>query len=634
VDLIGLSEPTEASAGQLAYSALKRGTDEASDAAEKKRAEEFALAKTLLVDIAKVDAGQFTELEDALANEREGQVTAIVNGINSAIRENLNIQRWWTQDRDFDLLVEAREQELAFTIRDRTASKYSFKERSQGLRFFLSYFVQLTAHRLKNTVPDVLLLDEPDAYLSSVGQQDLLRVLQDYASPEAGGPRSQVIYVTHSPFLIDKNAPHRIRVLDKGADDEGTRVVKDAARNRYEPLRSSLGAYVAETAFIGGKNLFVEGAGDQILLSGLAAHLAHRNRTTYGGLNLNEVTVVASGGADGIPYLVYLARGRDTVKPACVALLDGDASGRQAETVLKRGEARKKRVLKDEYILRLDVWAEGHELELEPGVRVEEIEDLLPLDIARRAALNHLARFVDISEVNPSTFTVEHISAELAANGGKIWEALTSAFGKTFPDEHLEKAGLAREVIGLLGIDGDVEGAELLRRRFSLLLTHLADMLEDALIEEERSRTDDRLKRAVRNFNRDHPTGIKKPAARRLLREIESALDDSDHVDDLRARAHAISRDFGLDNLTEENVPRFDEFREGIRAFSSVDRIAYQDDASRDPAAALLTAPVRLSAEEPSAHDAALVVQTPSPVASPAMQTGLADESEPHVPVS
>lgn len=60
--------------------------------------------------------------------------------------------------------------------------------------------MQLTAHRLRNAKPDILLLDEPDAFLSSVGQQDLMRVLHDYAIPEDGGQQSQVIYVTHSPF--------------------------------------------------------------------------------------------------------------------------------------------------------------------------------------------------------------------------------------------------------------------------------------------------------------------------------------------------------------------------------------------------------------------------------------------------
>lgn len=198
--LFGFPEGTDAAAvGKAVLPALSQGTGKTSSEAEKKRLAEYELARTLLVDIAKVDQSTFVDLEDAIAGEREGQVAAIVGGINAAIRENLNIQRWWTQDRDFDLLVEAREQEIAFTIQDRTASKYSFGERSQGLRFFLSYFVQLTAHRLNNPIADILLLDEPDAFLSSVGQQDLLRVLHEYALPENGGPNNQVVYVTHSP---------------------------------------------------------------------------------------------------------------------------------------------------------------------------------------------------------------------------------------------------------------------------------------------------------------------------------------------------------------------------------------------------------------------------------------------------
>jgi predicted ATP-dependent endonuclease of OLD family len=97
-------------------------------------------------------------------------------------------------------------------------------------------------------------MDEPDAYLSSQAQQDLLKVFDLFANPESGSHLThpiQVFYVTHSPFLIDKNHAERIRVLQKGNEDEGTRVVKDAAKNHYEPLRSSIGAYVGETAFIG-----------------------------------------------------------------------------------------------------------------------------------------------------------------------------------------------------------------------------------------------------------------------------------------------------------------------------------------------------------------------------------------------
>lgn len=584
-----LTPSTAAAIGEAVLPALTAGRDPASVQAEARRKAEFELARQLLVDAAGIDPGAFVELQEAIKSGREGQVEATIGAMNSAIKENLNVQRWWSQDRDFELLVEAREHELAFTILDRTGSKYSFGERSQGLRFFLSYFVQLTAHRLNQVKPDILLLDEPDAFLSSVGQQDLLRVLHDYVLPEDGGQQSQVVYVTHSPFLIDKNAPQRIRVLDKGSEDEGTRVVRDAANNRYEPLRSSIGAHLAETAFIGGKNLFVEGQADQILLAGISANIAKRIQSTAGVLDLNEVTIVACGGADSIPYMAYLARGRDVIKPPCVALLDGDKSGLAAERVLKRGEARNKRVLGDEYIIRLDVWAASSGLAFEDGISVEEIEDLLPIEIAHRAALNYLARFEDLQMQDTESFAPESIRNNIAESGGRVWDALEEAYTSAFPDEHIEKVGLAREVVSLLAVSPETPGAETLRERFSALLGFLAERLDDASAEEDRNRSDDRLKRAVHNFLRNHPQGMRKQDGKRLMRELESALDDSAVGEAIRPKLSRIARDYELGDASTPNVPRFDGFREEVRALSTSGRLLYQDDAIKDPASAIMS---------------------------------------------
>lgn len=585
--IFGLTDPTEAAVGQLVAPSLAPPADEASEEAERRRRDEFELARMLLVDAARIDPRAFTELSDALASGREGQVEAVVGAMNTAIRDNLNVQRWWTQDREFDLILEAREHELAFTIRDRTGSTYSFGERSQGLRYFLSYFVQLTAHRLTQARPDILLLDEPDAFLSSVGQQDLLKVLRDYALPEDGSEGSQVVYVTHSPFLIDKNAPERIRVLDKGAEDEGTRVVHDAANNRYEPLRSSLGTHVAETAFIGGKNLFVEGLADQILIAGLSSHLARRLSHHAEVLDLNEVTIVAAGGADGIPYMVYLARGRDTVKPPCVALLDGDASGREAEKVLKRGEARKKRVLQDEYIVRLDQWAMSSGLEFDAGVEVEEIEDLVPAVLAHRAALAHLTRFLSVDEIDPAAFALQALEATIQQSG-HIWDALDVTYRSSFPGEHIEKVGLARELVLLLEMTPDAPGADLLRERFGALLAHLAEVLDAAATEEDQNRSDDKVKRTVKNFLRTHTRGITKREAKRLLRELTDAFAQSDWIDEATKQIGAIRVTHALEDVSVPTVQNFDGFRDAIRSLGEKERQHYQNDASKDPAAQLL----------------------------------------------
>ncbi len=585
--IFGLEEPTEEALGKILAPSLAPPADTASEELERRRRDEFELARMLLVDAARIDPRAFVELNEALASGREGQVEAVVGAMNAAIRENLNVQRWWSQDREFDLILEAREHELAFTIRDRTGATYSFGERSQGLRYFLSYFVQITAHKLTQTRPDVLLLDEPDAFLSSIGQQDLLRVLRDYALPEDGGVGSQVVYVTHSPFLIDKNAPERIRVLDKGTEDEGTRVVNDAANNRYEPLRSSLGTYVSETAFIGGRNLFVEGPADQVLIAGMCMHLARHHGGRADVLDLNEVTIVAAGGADGIPYMVYLARGRDTVKPPCVALLDGDQSGKDAEKVLKRGEARKKRVLKDQYIVRLDKWAVASGLAFDPGVQVEEIEDLIPVELAHRAALSHLTRFVPVADIDPAVFELSQLRSAVNQRG-RVWDALDALYREAFPGEHMEKVGLARELLLLLEIAPQAPGADALRQRFASLLSHLSEVLDSASNEEDRNRSDDKVKRTVKNFLKSHTKGITRREAKRLLRELTDSFAQSDWVDEATRQIGAIRSEHRLEDVAVLTVADFDGFREAIRALGEKERQQYQDDATKDPAAALL----------------------------------------------
>jgi predicted ATPase len=326
------------------------------NANEARETDAESLGIDLLTKIARIEESSFEELQTAIAEEREGLVNGLIQEMNNSIARHLNVSRWWSQDPEFQLRVSPREHELVFTIRDRTGTDYSFAERSKGLQYFLSYYVQLLSHDQRVDRPEVLLMDEPDAYLSSSGQQDLLRVLEHHARPDDSDRESQIIYVTHSPFLINRNAGHRVRVVDKGSRDEGTRLVKDATRNHYEPLRTSLGEFVAETAFIGGDNLFVEGIADQILIAGMNARLLGAGTPPSQCLDLNQVTIVQGG--SNIPYMLYLARGRDQVKPACAVLLDGDTAGKTAQKQIKRGGALRKPIVADELVVMISDWAE------------------------------------------------------------------------------------------------------------------------------------------------------------------------------------------------------------------------------------------------------------------------------------
>ena len=545
---------------------------------------QYDLGRSLLFRVAKIDPTTFEDLTAAIADERDGYANGLIQSINGALARHLNFPRWWAQDREFQLMVSPREHELVFTIRDRTGTDYSFTERSNGLRFFLSYHVQLLAHQPPaGGQSEILLMDEPDAYLSSQGQQDLLRLLERFTLPEDGCRRDQLVYVTHSPFLINRNAGERIRVLDKGVTDEGTRVVKDVARNHYEPLRSSLGVFVAETSFIGGSNLFVEGLADQILLAGVNSHLLATGAPRTTAMDLNDVTIVPAGSASSVPYLVYLARGRDVVRPPCVVLLDSDRAGDEAAKTLARGGVRRKALLPSDFVVQVRAYTESVEqLSLNEEVIVTELEDLIPIPITVDAARNYAIKIIGLNREAALRLVPEDVTRKLKSKGGSVFDALTSAFVERFGSEfHIEKVGFAKEVIAVLSAarlsSGQPSGLDDLERNFGLLLAYLAKLLRKAAHSEEERRLRNRLDRALDGFLTDHPTTTTRERARVLLEDIEASADNSTEGDLVKLHATKLRRDFHLDENLTAPIERYDDFKKRIMVLRYAERLAKQD---------------------------------------------------------
>lgn len=545
--------------------------------AESEQAEAQQLGIDLLTKVARIEQSSFAELKSAIAEEREGLVNGLIQEMNNSIARHLNVSRWWSQDPEFQLRVSPREHELVFTIRDRTGTDYSFTERSRGLRYFLSYYVQLLSHDRPSTKPEVLLMDEPDAYLSASGQQDLLRVLEHHARPDDSEREDQVVYVTHSPFLINRNAGHRVRVVDKGSRDEGTRLVKDATRNHYEPLRTSLGAFVAETAFIGGDNLFVEGIADQVLLAGMNARLLRCGAPPSQCLDLNQVTIVPGG--SNVPYMLYLARGRDQIKPACAVLVDGDKAGQTMRAQIKRGGAHGKPTVTDDLVITISDWAAAEAPEVTAGVTVREIEDLVPIDVAVAAAQRYARTFLGEDKEGAKKLTSKAIQTGLSGNDGSLWDALKAAFETAFETD-ISKAGFAKELLALLaeteGDEAELGGVPALDSNFAGLIQKLSDILALAREKENSARRDQRLERIIDTFGADYPGGCTRDRAATTLKRIDAAVDDTVAGDIVQAGTARLRRDFKLTTEPLKNVDDYPEFLEGLRSLRHLERLNNQ----------------------------------------------------------
>jgi hypothetical protein len=536
--------------------------------------DQYKLAHDLLIKVAGLKADLFKELRDAVKS-KNGYANSLVDTINAELSKALNFPHWWSQDSQFELFVALYEFDLVFMIRDRTGRTYGFDERSDGMKYFLGYFVRYLAHEPRaDGREEVLLMDEPDRFLSSSGQQDLLRIFEDFADPkDAGREPVQVVYVTHSPFLIDKNEADRIRVLEKGEFDEGTRVVKNSSANHYEPLRSAFGSFVAETAFIGNCNLMVEGASDQVLIGGASRWLKTRGVADRDRLDLNHITVVPAGGTRHIPYLVYLARGRDIEKPPVIVLVDNDKDGSAALADLAAGGAYGDRLLDPDLALQLGQ-GDLAGLRSDNPLGVAGLEDLVPIDIAIVAAAKYCEEFVPT--VDPMTYGLDADSIfpkDAKENEGShalLRKAIAKKSGVA--DFHLDKVAFARAVVDILiSSPADLKSSiETFEKNMRLLLSVLALRQRKAERAESVDKISSRIRRAKRDFIRTHRDRARREDVLALIEEIGNQLDNSPEAEDCRATMRKWYLEFKLDEDPRSLIESF----EGL--MSAIDGLAYQ----------------------------------------------------------
>ena len=537
---------------------------------EKKYRSQLDLAFDLMVTVGGIHPTAFDDLKEALQKDQGGWVNGIVAAMNAQLAESLDLAKRWSQDRQFSLATTVRDHDIAFTIRDRTGSEYSFAERSDGLKYFLSYLVQFLAHTGTRTNSEILLMDEPDAFLSNQGQQDLLRLLQGFASPiESDAPSGQVVYVTHSPFLIDKNRADRIRVLDKGTDAEGTRVVRDAGRNHFEPIRTALGGFVGEMAFIGNCNLMLEGVADQIYLSGMSTRLRRNGFANTEYLDLNRITLVPCGSAGHVQYMTHLARGRDADKPAVIVLLDGDKAGNDAVKALKRS----KKLIRPEYVKQIKAGGIPRLTSDRPDGPLS-IEDLIPIEIGIAAARRYLEE-MGIKE--PDNFPTPESVRALLPNAG-IFRAIKNSLSQADIDFNLEKVGFARHVLASYDCD-KTDNATEMRDRFAALFSCLTQIQRQAERERERRSIAARVARETRAFLRDHQRSIPtKAQVSVLLERIQAVIDPSIEGHALLGDITMIRKEFKLDRDLKEPIHDLNLLKARIQKLQYAEVLASQSE--------------------------------------------------------
>lgn len=285
-----------------------------------------SLEMRLFKDILDIKAQTLRYIYDLKVADR-GYIEGQISKWNDEIQDRLNLSHFWSQDEQFTLSVNYKDGIIYFEISDKTGSIYTFNERSSGLRFFLSYYIQAKAmERTSRNKNAIILMDEPDSALSILGQRNLLAVFESLVSPESSDETCQLIYTTHSPYLINRNFPRRLRVVKKEDAEQGTQYIEQARARRYEPVRTALGIDSAPSLFLGSDNILTEGATDQFLLSELIRVFA-TPQNVGAFLDLNAVEIVSADGVGNIENVLDQSHWADEPIPPAVIVVDGDKPG-------------------------------------------------------------------------------------------------------------------------------------------------------------------------------------------------------------------------------------------------------------------------------------------------------------------
>ncbi len=267
---------------------------------------------------------------------------------------------WWKQG-DYTFEFQADGDHFRIWVSDsKRPEKVELEDRSAGLQWFLSFYLIFLVESKRDHLDSVLLLDEPGLSLHPLAQRDLSAFFEGLART------NQIIYTTHSPFLVDADSLDRARKVYV-ADDGSTKASADLRRGSDDPRKngaayaiySALNMNVAESILLGCHPVIVEGPSDQHYLSLIKALL-------IGGGKISpqrELVFPPSHGAKNAKVVASILTGRDEILP--VMLFDGDEAGRKMARDMENGlyQTAKDRILTtNDYV----------------GFADSEIEDLMP----------------------------------------------------------------------------------------------------------------------------------------------------------------------------------------------------------------------------------------------------------------
>jgi len=387
-------------------------------------------ARTFLI----LAAADQEHLLNADYEKRKRELENVANAITG------DVLKYWSQNKQLRVMPDITQKtqnnqsgqtsvidELKIRVwDDRHLLSLPITEHSTGFQWFFSFLVAFSEYET-NKRPVVILLDEPALGLHAKAQADFLKFIEERLAVNW-----QVIYTTHSPFMVQPDHLERVRLVEDKGKETGAVISDDVMSTDPDtlfPLQGALGYDIAQHLFISPHNLVVEGLSDFTYLSLISTFLSSKE----GKKTLDSRwTIVPVGGADAIPTFVALLGNHLDV----TVLVDSGKSGNQRLLALaNKGILSKNKILNIGEIIKRklgdveDLFDVKDYLELFNRAFTKTVK---PADLnANEPIVNQLARILNVDRYDhgvPADILLKHRDELLPTFSDKTFENFERLF--------------------------------------------------------------------------------------------------------------------------------------------------------------------------------------------------------------
>lgn len=278
---------------------------------------------TNLLKLVGIKNDKFQEMDDVektrLLDRAEGKIEGEVNNLWK--QKEVSVELEYRNSQFFVLIKDERAESGDRVTRDLRQPS----ERSKGFQWFFSFYINLTATTEGEDDNTILLLDDPAVFLHPQGKRDWLEAIEQLTD------NAQILYTSHSPFLIRKEFPSRIRLV-RDVGIEGTKVTEklhEGDQKSLEPLRKALGIGLGDSPFVSKRKILVEGVSDYYILTGLANYF--KNYLDEDILKWSEVTIMPTNGGN---QMIQAAKWVSSEEFSYAMVLDNDEKGKEVQQIV------------------------------------------------------------------------------------------------------------------------------------------------------------------------------------------------------------------------------------------------------------------------------------------------------------